>query len=340
MSPMALAEQNAHINTEKAAHALGTNENWDKMTSQLQTDGHNSGESRAYADKLANVAGSEWGRVINDKSSFANNLTQNQKKQLQAYGGGGAGVNIGIKAEAGGRYIMTATGDEGKILSFSVDESTANSIKESMSSVRERAVSETFGDSKGLQFATNLANKIGATNAAAYMKEASNMTRSTETTGADATTAFVSWYANDRYGSSSPENIDKAGTALNHLATGGAAGMNQLKNHQRRFLNNGNYTWGDGKAQADATINATRGEVGGGMANVQGQVGPGATVAGLRTDNINPGGFSGHPGDNHDSLVTPQEEGKPTLKNADDLRDSRNKDFEEFRMLPKTESPE
>jgi conjugal transfer mating pair stabilization protein TraG len=340
MSPMALAEQNAHINTEKAAHALGTNESWDKMRSQLQTDGRTSAESRAYSDKLANVAGSEWGRVLNDKSSFANNLTQDQKKQLQAYGGGGAGVNIGIKADGGGRYIMTATGDEGKILSFSVDESTANSIKESMSSVRERAVSETFGDSKGLQFATNLANKIGATKAASYMKEASDMTRTTETTGADATTSFVDWYAKDRYGSSSPENIDKAGAALNHMATGGSAGMNQLQSHQQRFLDNGNYTWGDGKAQADATINATRGEVGGGMANVQGQIVPKATVAGQRTDNINPGGFSGHPGDNHDSLVAPQEEGNVTLRDAEDLRDSRNKDFEEFRMLPKTESPE
>ena len=340
MSPMALAEQNAHINTEKAAHALGTNENWDKMRSQLQTDGHNSGESRAYADKLANVAGSEWGRVINDKSGFVNKLTQAQQKQLQAFGSGGAGVNIGIKAEAGGRYSMTATGDEGKTLSFSVDESTANSIKESMSSVRERAVSETFGDSKGLQFATNLANKIGASKAASYMKEASNMTRTTETTGADATTAFVGWYANDRYGSSSPENIDKAGAALNHMATGGAAGMNQLQDHQKRFLNSGNYTWGDGKAQADATINATRSEVGGGMANVQGQVMSGANTASGRTHGIGPGDFSGHPAIIMNPLVTPQEEGKPTLKEADDLRDSRNKDFEEFRMLPKTGSPE
>ncbi|TKB23102.1 conjugal transfer protein TraG [Desulfopila sp. IMCC35006] len=340
MSPMALAEQNAHINTEKAAHALGTNENWDKMTSQLQTDGHNSGESRAYADKLANVAGSEWGRVINDKSGFVNKLTQAQQKQLQAYGAGGAGVNMGIKAEAAGRYSITATGDEGKTLSFSVDESTANSIKESMSSVRERAVSETFGDSKGLQFATNLANKIGATKAASYMKEASNMTRTTETTGADATTAFVGWYANDRYGSSSPENIDKAGAALNHMATGGAAGMNQLQEHQKRFLNSGNYTWGDGKAQADATIDATRSKVGGGMGNVQGQVMSGANTASGRTHGIGPGDFSGHPANNHESLVTPQEEGKPTLKEADDLRDSRNKDFEEFRMLPKTGSPE
>ncbi|NTW88176.1 MAG: conjugal transfer protein TraG, partial [Desulfobulbaceae bacterium] len=340
MSPMALAEQNAHINTQKASHALGTNESWDKMKSQLQTDGHTSAESRAYSDKLVNVAGSEWGRVLNDKSSFVNKLTQGQQEQIQAYGSGGAGLNIGIKAESGGRYTMTATGDEGKVLSFSVDESTANSIKEAESKIRERAITETFGDSKGLQFATNLASRIGATEAASYMKEASNMTRTTETTGADATTAFVGWYASDRYGSDSPENIDKAGAALNHMATGGSAGMNQLQSHQQRFLKSGNYTWGDGQAQADTTIDAARSEVGGGMANVQGQVGPGATVAGIRTDSIDPGGFGIHPGDTHDPLVTPQEEGNVTLREMEDLRDSRNKDFEEFRMLPKTGSPE
>ncbi len=335
MSPMALAEQNAHINTEKASHALGTNESWDKMRSQLQTDGHTSAESRVYSDKLDNVIGSEWGRGINDKSGFVNKLTQGQQKQIQSYGSGGAGLNIGIKAESGGRYTMTATGDEGKVLSFSVDESTANSIKEAESTIRERAITETFGDSKGLQFATNLASRIGATEAASYMKEASSMTRTTETTGADATTAFVGWYANDRYGSSSPENIDKAGAALNHMATGGAAGMNQLQNHQQRFLNSGNYTWGDGQAQANATVDATRSVVGGGMANVQGQVGPRATVAGIRTDGINPGDFSRHPGDNHDPLVAPQEEGNATLRDVEDLRDSHNKDFEEFRMMKK-----
>ena len=116
--------------------------------------------------------------------------------------------------------------------------------------------------------------------------------------------------------------------------------MNQLQEHQKRFLNSGNYTWGNGKAQADATIDATRSKIGGGMGNVQGQIMSGVDTASGRTHGIGPGYFGGHPANNHESLVTPQEEGKPTLKEADDLRDSRNKDFEEFRILPKTGSPE
>ena len=218
-----------------------------------------------------------------------------------------------------------------KQLSFAVDENTAKKFSETESQIRERAISETFGDSKGLQFATNLANKIGANEAASYMKEASNMTRTTETTGADATTAFVGWYANDRYGSSSPENIDKAGAALNHMATGGAAGMNQLQDHQQRFLNSGNYTWGDGKAQADATIDATRSEVGGGMANVQGQVMPGANAASGRTGGIGPGDFSGHPADNHASFDSPKEIGQKTLDDADAMRNQHENRTHQFK---------
>jgi len=339
MSPMALAEQNAHINTEKAAHALGTNESWDKMRSQLQTDGHTSTESRVYSDKLDNVIGSEWGRVINDKSGFVNKLSQDQQEQIHVFAGGSLGPGgmsllrkIGINAEAGGKYTAIASGSDGKTLSFTVDESTANSIKEAQTNIRGKAITETFGDSKGLQFATNLANKIGATKAASYMNEASNMTRTTETTGADATTAFVGWYANDRYGSSSPENVDKAGAALNHMATGGSVGMNQLQDHQQRFLKSGNYTWGDGQAQANATINATRSEVGGGMANVQGRVNPGVNAESGRAGGVGPGNFSGHPTDNHDPLMGPIEDGHVTLEDAEALRDSHAKEFNEFAL--------
>lgn len=105
MSPMALAEQNAHINTEKASHALGTNESWDKMRSQLQTDGHTSTESRVYSDKLDNVIGSEWGRVINDKSGFVNKLSQDQQEQIHVFAGGSLGPG-GNDPKAGGMSLL------------------------------------------------------------------------------------------------------------------------------------------------------------------------------------------------------------------------------------------
>ena len=323
MSPMALARQNASILTEKASHSFGTNQGWDKMRSQVQTDSESSSVARSFGEKLSNAETSGWDRVINDKSSFTRNLSKEQQEQLTAFADASGGISVvGNGAKIGGKYAMIVSGKDGSSLSFAVDESTAKSIKEAETDIRERAFTEATNSGQGLQYATSLTNKIGATKAALYMKDASNMSRTTETTGADAMTAFVRWYSNDRYGSSSPENIDKAGEALNHMATSGDAGMAQLQAHQQRFLRTGNYTWGDGKAQVESEVSATRGEVGGGMGSIQGQVTPGVNAAGARTGNIVPGDFHGHPADRHEPLQSPKVEGQKVLDEAGGMRDS------------------
>ncbi|MBV5326403.1 MAG: conjugal transfer protein TraG N-terminal domain-containing protein [Chlorobium sp.] len=327
MSPMALARQNANILTEKASHSFGTNQGWDMLRSQLQSDGYTSSEARGYNEKLSNSEASGWDRVINDKSGFTRSLGADQQEQLSVFAKASGGITVlGTGAQAGGEFRATVTGKDGRTLSFAVDESTAKSIKEAETDIREKAFTETFGSGQGLQYATGLANKVGATEAASYMKDASNMSRTTETTGADATTAFVRWYANDRFGSSSHENIDKAGEALNHMATGGAAGMAQLQDHQQRFLKSGNYSWGDGKTQAGAEINATRVEIGGGTGSVQGQVMPAVNAASERTENIGPGDFGGHPADQHNPLTSSRMEGQKTFDEAEDMRDKNDHD--------------
>jgi hypothetical protein len=294
------------------------------MRSQVQSDALTSNEARGYNEKLSNSEASGWDRTINDKSGFTRNLSFDRQESLVGFAKAHGGIGtMGSGAGIGGEYQITATGKDGKTLSFAVDESTAMSVKEAEQDIREKAFTETFGSGHGLQYATSMANKIGATEAASYMKDASNMSRTTETTGADATTAFVRWYANERFGSSGPENIDKAGDALNHMATGGAAGMAQLQDHQQRFLRSGNYTWGDGKAQAEAEISATRGEVGGGAGHIQGQVMPGVNAASGRTENIGTGDFSGHPADKHTPLTSSRVEGQKVLDEAEGMRDSR-----------------
>ncbi len=315
MSPMALAQQNAAILTEKASHSFGTNQSWDKLRSQVQTDSESSSVARSFGEKLSNSEAAGWDRVINDKSSFARNLSKDQQEVLN----GRVGVPD-ISPVAGGYQIQT-TGKDGESKSFTVDESTGRSIKEAETDIREKAFTEAVNSGQGLQYATSLANKVGATEAASYMKDASNMSRTTETTGADATTAFVRWYANDRGFGDSPEGIDKAGEVLNHMATSGSSGMASLQNHQQRFLKSGAYTWGDGKAQAEAQISATRAEVGGGMGGVQGQVMPGVNAARERTENIGPGDFNGHPADRHKPLQSSRVEGQKALDDAEALRD-------------------
>jgi hypothetical protein len=106
------------------------------------------------------------------------------------------------------------------------------------------------------------------------------------------------------------------------MATSGSAGMAQLQSHQQRFLRTGNYTWGDGKAQAEAEIGATRSEVGGGTGYVQGQVMPAVNAASGRTENIGPGDFSGHPADKHTPLTSSRVEGQKVLDEAGEMRDS------------------
>jgi hypothetical protein len=164
-----------------------------------------------------------------------------------------------------------------------------------------------MGSSQGLAFANNMAHNIGATKASSLMNDARDMQRSTETTGADLSTAFVGHYATQRYGSDSPENVRKATDALNHMATGGSAGVAQLNQHINSFLKNGVYSWGDGKAQVGAAIGAAGGQVGGQVSNIQEQVGPVVGESASHTSRITPGDFSGNPGANHPPLVGPGE---------------------------------
>jgi hypothetical protein len=192
-------------------------------------------------------------------------------------------------------------------VSFDVDQKTSEAIGNEITKARSEALQESMGSSQGLAFANNLAHNIGATKATSLMNDARDMQRSTETTGADLSTAFVGHYAIQRYGSDSPENVRKATDALNHMATGGSTGVDQLNGHINSFLKNGDYSWGDGKAQVGAAIGAAGGQVGGQVSNIQGQVGPAIADSANRTSDISPGDFSGNPANNHAPLVGPGE---------------------------------
>jgi hypothetical protein len=152
-----------------------------------------------------------------------------------------------------------------------------------------------------------MAHNIGATKASTLLNDVRDMQRSTETTGADLSTAFVGHYATQRFGSDSPDNVRKATDALNHMATGGSVGIDQLNQHINSFLKNGDYSWGDGKAQVSAAIGAAGGQAGGQVTNVQEQVGPAIADSANRTSDISPGNFSVNPANNHALLVGPGE---------------------------------
>jgi conjugal transfer mating pair stabilization protein TraG len=316
-APMSLTKQAAHIETEKAGHTLGLSKGWEDMKSQIRSDGLTNAQAHSYGVKLNNAETAGWDRVINDKSSFMRQLSKDQQEIIKA------GVVVPDVVPVNGGYAIQTTGKDGNVKSFTVDESTGRSIKEAETDIREKAFTNTFNDQQGIQFAAGLAHKIGANEAAAYMDEASKMTRTTEATGADATTAFVRWYANDRGLGDSPEGIEAAGKELNHWATNsGASGLQTLHAHEQRFLKSGNYTWGDGKANVETEINATRAEVGVGMGGVQNTVMPAANEAGARTQNITPenANFS-DPSAMYAPLQSSRVEGQKALDDAETLRD-------------------
>jgi conjugal transfer mating pair stabilization protein TraG len=308
LSPIAMAHQAAYIKTKGAGDSLATNENWANGQSYIRNAALTSSEARTYGENLNNSVSAKLNKTVNSGSSFKDSVGEETAARLSGFAEISGGLQIlGTGAKGGGRYDVIATGKDGKTVSFDVDQKTSEAIGNEITKARSEALQESMGSSQGLAFANNMAHNIGATKATSLMNDARNMQRSTETTGADLSTAFVGHYATQRYGSDSPENVRKATDALNHMATGGSAGINQLNQHIDSFLKNGDYSWGDGKAQVGAAIGAAGGQVGGQVSNIQGQVGPAVGESASHTSKITPGDFSGNPGANHPPLVGPGE---------------------------------
>ncbi|MBV5335064.1 MAG: hypothetical protein JZU49_04590, partial [Sulfuricurvum sp.] len=308
LSPIAMAHQAAYIKTKGAGDSLATNENWANGQSYIKNAALTSSEARTYGENLNNSFSAKLNKAVSSGSSFKDSVGEETVAKLTAFAEASGGIKIlGSGATGGGRYDVSAVGKNGKTVNFDVDQKTSEAIGNEISTARSEALQESMGSSQGLAFANNMAHNIGATKASSLMNDARDMQRSTETTGADLSTAFIGHYAEQRYGSDSPENVRKATDALNHMATGGSAGINQLNQHIDSFLKNGDYSWGDGKVQIGASIGAASGQVGGQVTNIQGQVGPAITDSVVRTSGIAPGDFSGNLGVNHQPLVVPVE---------------------------------
>ena len=330
LSPIAMAHQAAYIKTKGAGDSLATNENWANGQSYIRKAALTSSEARTYGENLNNSVSAKLNKAINSGSSFKDSVGEDTTAKLNTFAEASGGLQIlGTGAKGGGRYEITATGKDGKIVSFDVDQKTSEAIGNEITKARSEALQESMGSSQGLAFANNLAHNIGATKATSLMNDARDMQRSTETTGADLSTAFVGHYATQRYGSDSPENVRKATDALNHMATGGSAGVDQLNQHINSFLKNGDYSWGDGKVQVGAAIGAAGGQVGGQVSNIQGEVGSAVGDSASRTSRITPDDFSGNPGVNHAPLVGPE----TSTNRVQNTADQRLKEHQDAKLM-------
>ena len=109
---------------------------------------------------------------------------------------------------------------------------------------------------------TKLAKQIGASEAYSYLNDAKEMRTSSESYGADLTTALVRNYANERYGSESPENIRRAISDFNHYLTQqGSQGVDNMQGIVKGFVSGHGYGWGNTTDAVHNAILTTRNRV-------------------------------------------------------------------------------
>jgi conjugal transfer mating pair stabilization protein TraG len=218
-------------------------------------------------------------------------------------------IGAGFKRifSAGGK--LTVVGQNNEKVSFNISEDAARAFENTASQVRSESLQQTLQNSKSLDYMTKLAKQIGATELYSYLNDAREMKSSTESYGADLTTALVRNYATERYGSESPENIRRTISDFNHYLTQqGSQGVNNMHDIIKGFVSGRGYGWGDTTNEIHGSIAATREHIQNN--EFKHDVGMATSVAGSKTFNIK-----------NNSLTSPQSDIPMNNPNADSVTD-------------------
>ena len=271
-----------------ASNSLGRSQNWQLAMDTAKRASLTSSEASGFTTRLDNSMRENWQRAISDKSSFVNTMEENVRTQFSSTVGGGF---KGIFSSGG---QLTVVGQNNEKVSFNVSEDTARAFENTAAQVRSESLQQTLQDSKSLDYMTKLAKQIGATEAYSFLNDAREMRSSTESYGADLTTALVRNYATERYGNESPENIRQSISDFNHFLTQqGSQGVDNMKEIVTGFVSGNGYGWGNTADTVGNTIASTREHVQ--SQNFKQNVGMTSSVAGSKTFNIN-----------NDTLVAPK----------------------------------
>ncbi len=263
-----------------ASNSLGRSQNWQLAMDTARRASLSSSEASAFTTRLDNATRENWRRAISDKSSFVNTMEENIRTQFS----GTVGAGFKKIFSAGGQ--LTVVGQNNEKVSFNVSEDTAKAFENTAAQVRSESLQQTLRDSKSLDYMTKLAKQIGATEAYSFLNDAREMRSSTESYGADLTTALVRNYATERYGGESPESIRRTISDFNHFLTQqGSQGVDNMKTIVTGFVSGNGYGWGSTADTVNSTIAGTRDRV-----QDQGfkhDVGMASSVAGSKTYGIN-----------------------------------------------------
>ena len=263
-----------------ASNSLGRSQNWQLAMDAAKRASLTSSEASAFTTRLDNASRENWQRAISDKSSFVNTMEENVRTQFSST------VGAGFKRifSAGGQ--LTVVGQNNEKVSFNVSEDTARAFENTAAQVRSESLQQTLQDSKSLDYMTKLAEQVGATEAYSYLRDAREMRSANESYGADLTTALVRNYANERYGSESPENIRRTISDFNHFLTQqGSQGVDNMNTIVSGFVSGNGYGWGSTANTVGNTIASTRNRVKDHA--FKQDVGMAASVAGSKTYGIN-----------------------------------------------------
>lgn len=279
LNPVTVGAMAQHQKIVSASNSLGSNKTWQQAMDTAKRASMTSSEAHGFTSRLDNAMRENWKRAISDKSSFAHTMEENVRTQFNS------SIGSGFKRifSAGGQ--LTVVGQNNEKVSFNISEDTARSFENTASQVRSESLQQTLQDSKSLDYMTKLAKQIGATEVYSYLNDARKMRNSTESYGADLTTALVRNYATERYGSESPENIRRSISDFNHYLTQqGSQGVNNMHDIVKGFVSGNGYGWGNTTDEVHGSISGTRERVQ--SDDFKHSVGMTTSVAGAKTFSI------------------------------------------------------
>jgi conjugal transfer mating pair stabilization protein TraG len=292
---------------------MGTDTNWNTAWQQIQKDSLSSSEAQSFSNTLNNRITENWKRAIHDQSSFVHTMDQNTQNAFNT----AMGARFDKILSVSGSGTITVAGKDGEKVDFNISEDTARAFARDQVRVRAEAFRETLQDSSSLDYATQLAKKIGASEAYSFLRDAKHIESATESYGADLTTALVRNYARERYGDESPENIRRTISDFNEFLTQqGSQGVTNMHDIVQGFVSGGGFGWGTTADDVHSTIYLTRGRIQEGMADQSGRVNQAAVTADTLTSGIRQDSFATPKSDSMMSEPT----GEMAMRGADRVR--------------------
>ena len=286
LDPVKVGAMAQHQMIVAASNSLGTSENWQQAMDTAKRASTTSSEAHGFSSQLDNAMRENWHRALSDKSSFIHSMDENVRTQFNSsIGAGFRGI-----FSSGGQ--LTVVGQDNEKVSFTVSEDTARAFENTASKVRSESLQQALQDSNSLDYMTKLAKQIGATEAYSYLNNARELRTSTESYGADLTTALIRNYALERYGTESPETIRRTISGFNnYLTQQGSEGVSNMHDIIDGFVSGKGYGWGGTANEVREALDSTRGRVQG--QEFKQDVGMSALEAGAQTFGISKNNFSG-----------------------------------------------